>query len=59
MCEYETISVNKDEKAVLDLIRSSAFQKITLQISGNKITNVKKEESLRPDRYQSKLVPDN
>jgi len=59
MQDFEMKAISKDEWALIELVRSSLFQKITAQVNGGKIVNLKKEESFRPDRYQPKLVPSN
>jgi len=59
MSIYKTISISKEEEALLELVRSSQFQKITVQVNDGKIVNLKKEENFKPDRYQAKLSPSN
>ncbi len=59
MQEFEMKAISKNEWALIELVRSKGHQKVTIQVENFRIVNVKREENLKMDKYQPKLVPSN
>jgi len=50
----KTIVVSDEEETLLEILRLSQFQKVTVSVESGRIVHFKREENIKPDTYQAK-----